>query len=324
MSDKHWKYWLLFTLPGCLLWSCEHKGTSHHIDAVLWTAVWSPDGHTIAMGGTHDSLRLFSGDTYKLISNRPVPGTITKLKWHPTEDLLAITTQISGQKPGFLNLNTGEMNFLNGTSETGSRAIGWNHDATLLAVGDLDAKLHIFSVQGELLQTVDTEQKGITGLSWHPRKNLIVAVGEYISTYDYETDSLSSIISRPEEVLMLSVAWHPSGNFFVTGDYGDNQKPYPPLLQFWNEEGEKTHSINMSLKEYRNIRWSHDGRFLVTASDALRIWTSEGELLHTGSSDDLLWGVDWSPDDRHIVTTDIGGRAFVWTKEAKKVRELVY
>lgn len=311
---------LTATVTGCQ----QRSQDNHHLDEVLWTAAWSPDGSTIVMGGNHDSLRFFSADKFELIQNQPIPGTVTKLKWHPFENKIAIATQISQQAPSVLNLKTGEINALEGIAEVGARAIGWNHDASLLAVGDLDAMLHIYDKTGKVLRTIDTEQKGLTGLSWHPEKNLIVLVGEFITLYDYASDSIKAMPSRPEEVLMLSVAWHPSGEFFVTADYGDYEKPYPPLLQFWAASGKRIRSIDASKAEYRNIRWSHDGQLLATASDALRIWTKEGELLHTGTSENLLWGIGWGPDDQHIVTTDIGGRAFVWTREAQKLRELIY
>lgn len=316
--------YLVFALIIALTACREQKPENHHLDEVLWTAAWSPDGHSIAIAGDHDTLRLFSGDKLALIRNYPIANTVTKLKWHPTENTLAMATQISNDKTGFINLETGEMTTLEGIAEVGSRAIGWNHDGTLLAVGDLDARLHIFNAQGELLHSVDTGQKGLIGLSWHPKKNLIALVGEFITLYDYSTDSLTSIPSRPEEVLMLSVAWHPSGEFFVTGDYGDYEIPYPPLLQFWTVTGKRIRSINASKAEYRNIRWSHDGSLLATASDALRVWTKEGELLHTEASDNLLWGIDWSPDDQRMVTTDIKGHVFVWSREAKKILELIY
>lgn len=311
---------LIIALTACQ----EPKPVNHHLDEVLWTAAWSPDGHSIAIAGDHDSLRLFSGDKFALTRNYPIANTVTKLKWHPTENTLAMATQTSSDKTGILNLETGEMTALEGVSEVGSRAIGWNHDGSLLAVGDLDAMLHIFDKTGKVLQTVDTRQKGLIGLSWHPEGNLIALVGEFISLYNYATDSLTAIPSRPEEVLMLSVAWHPSGEFFVTGDYGDYEVPHTPLLQFWTATGQRIRSIDASKAEYRNIRWSHDGKFLATASDALRLWTKEGELLHTGVSDNLLWGIDWSPDDQRIVTTDISGRAFLWTREAQKLQELIY
>ncbi|MCE7992165.1 MAG: WD40 repeat domain-containing protein [Roseivirga sp.] len=311
---------LTVTVTACL----QQKQENHHLDEVLWTAAWSPDGSTIVMGGDQDSLRFFSGAKLELTQNQPIPGTVTQLKWHPTEELLAIGIQISDQKPGVLNLETGEITGLKGVSEAGARAIGWNHDGSLLAVGDLDAILHIFDNTGKVLRTVDMEQKGLTGLSWHPEKNLIALVGEFITLYDYASGSIKAIPSRTEEVLMLSVAWHPSGEFFVTGDYGDNVKDYPPLLQFWNSDGKKIRSTDLSKGEYRNICWSKDGNFLATASDALRIWTKEGELLHTGVSENYLWGIDWSPDDQRIVTSDINGHAFVWSREAQIIQELIY
>jgi WD40 repeat protein len=43
--------------------------------------------------------------------------------------------------------------------------------------------------------------------------------------------------------------------------------------------------------------------FKATASDALRIWDSDGNLIAEGLSDDNLWGVDWSPDGKHIITS---------------------
>ncbi|GAB5524082.1 MAG: hypothetical protein Roseis2KO_19540 [Roseivirga sp.] len=311
---------LLIALVACQ----GEKPVNHHLDEVLWTAAWSPDGSTIAVAGNQDSIRFFSVDKLELIRNHPIGNTVTKLKWHPTEELLAIATQTSNQKPGVLNLETGEINGLKGVSEVGARAIGWNRDGSLLAVGDLDAILHIYDETGKVLRTVDTKQKGLIGLSWHPEGKLIALIGEFINLYDYTTDSLTAIPSRPEEVLMLSVAWHPSGEFFVTGDYGDYQVPYPPLLQFWTASGQRIRSIDASKAEYRNIRWSHDGQLLATASDALRIWTREGVLLHTGASDNLLWGIDWSPDDQRIVTSDISGHIFVWSREAKIIQELIY
>jgi hypothetical protein len=40
---------------------------------------------------------------------------------------------------------------------------------------------------------------------------------------------------RTEDVLLLCVAWHKSGAFFVTGDYG--YEDIKSLLQYWDEEG---------------------------------------------------------------------------------------
>ncbi len=73
-------------------------------------------------------------------------------------------------------------------------------------------------------------------MDWHPTQDIVVAVGDRISIYEVQSDVLHTIEDRAEEVLMLCVAWHPSGKFFVTGDYGDFEYHHPPLLQYWTAD----------------------------------------------------------------------------------------
>lgn len=292
------------------------------IDNILWTAAWSPDGRSVAVGGSYNTLRIFSGTQLEPTKNYPVKNTITKLKWHPTLPLLAVATQLSPQKPFLLNLETDERTVLDSTAIYGVRAIGWNADGSLLAIGDNEGRLSLFSKDGTWIRTIDLEQKSITGLDWHPSKNILATVGHHIALYDVDQDKITAITPRPEDVLMLCVAWHPSGAFFATGDYGDYDKKYPPLLQFWSADGQKIKDIAGSNAEYRNLRWSPDGKRLATASDALRIWSIDGALLSESASDALLWGLDWSPDGRQIVTTDANGAVLRWQTAPVVVQRL--
>jgi WD40 repeat protein len=80
--------------------------------------------------------------------------------------------------------------------------------------------------------------------------------------------------------------------------------------------------MNISKAEYRNVSWTADGTKLATASDALRIWSAEGELLAEGLSDDHLWGVDWSPDGQWIVTSSLHGYITIWDQQARRIKNL--
>jgi WD40 repeat protein len=162
------------------------------------------------------------------------------------------------------------------------------------------------------------------GLDWHPNENLIVAVGEKITLYDYESDNLRHINDRNEEieVLMLCVAWHPAGKIFVTGDYGDFQYQYPPLLQYWTYDGERIISIEESKAEYRNLKWSSDGELLATASEKIRLWNVDGDLVGEKATQNLLWGIDWNKEDNTIVTTDEGGSIIFWDRNLNISNEI--
>jgi WD40 repeat protein len=296
----------------------------------FWSADWHPTKDEILVGGSNDTYfkRLSSLD-YKELKTYPYKGTITKTKWHPSKNKLAISVQDGKSKSIILNLDNNKITELNTISNEGARAIGWNHSGDLLAVGDYEGFLTIFNENGKVLERINTGQNGIIGLDWHPHENLIVAVGEKITLYHFDTDTLNHIHHVDDrndeiEVLMLCVAWHPNGSFFVTGDYGDFQKDYPPLLQYWTYDGNRMKAIEESKAEIRNLSWSADGELLATASEKLRLWNKKGELVAEETTENLLQGIDWNEDATKLVTTDDGRKIIFWDRSLNRLKELQY
>ena len=319
--NKIHNFLLVIILLGCKV---TEKQDNYSDKGLLWAVDWSPDGKYIASGGNQDTLRLFSGENFKIEQNYPLKNTITKLKWHPKDEKLAVSTQISTEKAKIIDLKNGTSVRLDGISNDGARGIGWNFDGTLIGVGDNDGMLTVFDEKGNLIKKIDVKQKSITGLSWHPTRNIVVTVGSQIGIYDYEKDKLLNIKPRNYEILMLCVDWHPSGEFFVTGDYGDFEKNYSPLLQFWSANGDNIKNIEKSKLEYRNLKWSKNGEVLATASDYIRLWNKSGELIREEKPKSTLWGIDWSPKDNQIVTSDEKGRITIWDKNLTIQKELNY
>jgi WD40 repeat protein len=287
---------------------------------ILWTTDWSPNGKYIAVGGNVDTLKIYSEGNLNLYKSFPIKNTITRIKWHPTANIVAVATQNSEDKTTLINLDNNEKIELGGVSSEGARGIDWNYKGDYLAVADNEGQVLIYNIKGELLrkflnQTNST--KSITAVDWHPKKNILVTVTDKIRFYDIEGNLLKSIKHRPEEVMLLSIAWHRSGDFFVTGDYGDEKDK--SLLQYWNEQGELLKSIDISKGEYRNLTWNPKGNRLASASDALRIWDTKGNLISEGSSKDYLWGVSWNKKGNRIITSSIEQRIILWNNKAERV-----
>ncbi len=288
---------------------------------ILWTTDWSPNGKFIAIGGNVDTLKIFSAKSLCAVKSFPIKNTITRVKWHPTKNILAVATQLSEDKSAIYNLENNEKIELTGISPDGARGIDWNYNGEYLAVADNDGQVLIYKFSGELVRKFTNENtKGITALDWHPTKNILITVGDKIRIFDIEGNLLKSIKHRPENVMLLSVAWHNSGDFFVTGDYGDEVDK--SLLQYWDEQGNLIKSVDVSLGEYRNLTWNRNGNRLATASDALRIWDKDGNLIAQGNSIDYLWGVSWNKKGNKIITSSLEQRIILWNNNALKIREI--
>jgi len=291
----------------------------------LWTVAWSPDGNYLATGGNQNDLKLFDARTFTLLKTYPVKDVqLSRLKWHPHKNILAVITQSETFKAKLLHLDTDTWITLKNLKSS-FRALDWNHSGDLLAVSELAKYVSVYSVDGTLVNRFLADPKGVAAIDWHPTKNILTTVGSRIGIYTYLGDTLTIFRPRIKEAFLLCVEWHTSGEFFAVGDYGDLKKAENKLIQFWNIEGKKRNEITGGIIEYRNIRWNPDGSKLASASEALRVWSKEGSLLaESKASDDYLWGVDWSPDGKYIVTSSKKGRVLIWDQKAKLVKTLDY
>jgi WD40 repeat protein len=293
------------------------------INRQFWTADWSPDDKLIAVGGVDSLLRIYNANNLNLYKSFPMNSWIHVVKWHADSKTLAIATLNKYVK--LLNIETGNIITLNGKG--GSRALAWNYNATLLAVADLEGIIKIWDNNGVLLKTIDEKYgpevigESFLGLDWHPSENVLVATNFQINLFDTAGRKLKVMEHRNKQAIILCVKWHPSGKFFVIGDYGHNWEgeKVPSLLHFWSEDGSYIRSVPGSKAEYRNISWNKEGTLLATASDVLRIWTKEGILKYESSSDssNYLWGIDWNTKSDKVVTASRFKTVAVWDSTAR-------
>ena len=291
----------------------------------LWTVAWSPNDEYIAIGGSQGDLKLFDGKTFELLRSYPVKDVIlSRLKWHPHQNKLAIITQSTSYKAKILDLDKNKWIELEGL-ESSLRGLDWNHNGELLAVSEFEGEISIFDSTGKRLSRFLADPKTVAGIDWHPTKNILTAVGSRIGIFSHLGDTIGIFHPRKVEVFLLCVEWHKSGDYFAVGDYGEFEDAENKLIQFWNIAGEKLLETKGSVAEYRNIRWSPDGKWQASANDALRIWDEDGKLINQSeSSDDYLWGIDWNSDGSKIITTSSQGVITLWDKEVNLIRQLEY
>lgn len=306
-------------------------------DKILWTVQWNHDGSHFAIGGEHtlwvvDSTTLekkaLLQDTLREQSDdSEIPfWAVTKVAWHPDKPILAVASQ-GWNVNGLYDLETGKRVRLTTLESDFGRSISWSPDGNRIAFNS-DDRLIISAIDGTVLHDVPRykQAKGLTGVAWSPKGNRIVTLGARVTLHDEQGKPMKQLVHRPEALeslqLLLSVAWHPSGEFFVTADYGTRSDD--PVLQFWSAEAELIKTIPLiGDEEVRELSWNHDGSLLASASSKLQIWDQNGELKHAVKSDDLLWGVDWNPSGDKILTTSIDGQVTLWSYTSQLKKEAV-
>jgi WD40 repeat protein len=287
---------------------------------ILWTADWSADDKRFAVGGDDSLLKIYDGKNLKLLKAYQLKTMIRQVCWHPAKNILAIAT--NDDEVSILNTETEKFIKLNGIT-IGARGIDWNFNGQLLATADNDGLVKIWDSTGNLIRTIKKEDNNsYFSISWHPNKNIIAVSGDNIRLMDTLGVTLKVIKHRKENTGILTICWHPSGEFFATGDYGHEKEGVKSIIQFWKPDGTLTKTLYGSKAEYRNIRWNKSGTLLASSSDALRIWNANGQLLFTGKSKDLLWGLDWNSNSEKIITSSITGKIKIWNANAQLITEL--
>ncbi len=288
---------------------------------IIWTAEWSHNGAYFAYAGNIDSIKIYKSADYSLFRSIAVKNTVTRIQWHPTKNILVYATQLSEDKSTLYNLETGEKTELTGISADGARGLDWNSDGSKFAIADNDGQIIIYNEKGELLNTIKTnDSKSYTSIDWHPAKNILLTAGSQIKLFDANGQLLQSIQHRKEDVLLLSAVWHPSGKYFVCGDYGDVLvKTY---LQYRDENGTLLYSNDISKGEYRNLVWNNKGTILASASDKLRFWNTKGKLLFEGNSSAYLWGLSWNDKTNKIITSSLNGEVLIWNSKAEILKKI--
>ena len=307
--------------------ACEHtKKLTHSTNGIvarpqsIWVTEWSADGQYFALGGDDSTVWLYNARDYSLLKTYKLNSALKGMSWHPKENMLALATSRGVQ---LLDLSKDEMTTFT-EMKTGGRGISWNASGELLALADGRGIVQIMNKKGKLIRSISKHNNhSYLSVHWHPKKDIIVTASDEIILFDTAGNQLQFIKHRKELTGILTVRWHPSGDFFATGDYGHEGEGIPTLLQFWKEDGTLIKTIQGHHAEIRNLRWSKDGSMLATAADALRIWNKDGELLHSGKSEENLWGVAWSKDGKNIVTGSYAnGAVKVWNNRGELIKQL--
>jgi len=159
------------------------------------------------------------------------------------------------------------------------RAVAWSPDGRLVASGSNPEVALWDSATGQRLATLSGHRGQIYCLAWSATSTLLASAGDdgTVRLWDAQGRAVQTFYS-PSNASVFSVAWAPDGHQLVAG----------------TDDGQV-------------VRWN--------AQTAKRIATWSGPTRRQGQGGAFpfaVWGVAWSPDGRHIVSTRYDDLVLIW------------
>jgi WD40 repeat protein len=280
-----------------------------HTEAV-WKALWSPDQMRIATASDDKTARVWDATTGReLVILSGHTSQVVDVGWSP-DSMRLVTASSDGTARIWDATNGDELLFLAGGAG-GLTSVAWSPDSTRIVTAHHDNVAIVWdAATGKRLFALMGHTGDVTSAAWSPDGSRIVTAswdGTAI-VWDAATGDRILTLFGNEWDWLLDAVWSPDGERIVTTCV------IGPAVVRDAVKGDILFTLGGESDQMESAAWSPDGTQIATAGDKVVVWnaTADGEIRSFVGHEGLILGVDWSPDNAHIVTASTDGTVRVW------------
>ncbi len=301
----------------------EGNNSIYQIETVLprggriWSLNWSPDDQFIAIGNKTGLVRIYEAKTlvlYKVLYG--IQGTINSIDWSPDNKKIAasgpqgevVVWDIKTSKPTNLEGHRSQV-----------RNVKWSPSGDFLATTSHDGYIKIWNANYDLVKDIHVPNGGCVGIDWLNDNEIGASCWDNtVRVFDLKRKKRLIFANGLQSTkAVLSVDWHPSGDFLVSGDYGNNNDPINNV-RFWSREGVLLKQMTSHNKEIRALSWNPQGTILATGGETVRLWDKEGKIISVFKTNTSpVWSLDWNSKGDKIVSGHNDGKVRIWDTSGK-------
>jgi eukaryotic-like serine/threonine-protein kinase len=302
----------------------------------VWvTAVsWAPTGNRLACAYADDPpnplVRIWDTDSGQMISAlKGQAGGPRSVDWSPNG--LYIATGDTEQTVRIWDPKTGRMRVVVQVESQAATiaSVRWSPDGTRLAAGVTDRTVRVWDLDDLLAAAspFDDDLPSIDAVRWSPdgRQLALGGLDGVVRLWDATTRRQTATLNGNSGPVW-SLAWNPDGRrLAVSGRQ--------PEIRLWDIPTNGTIAAPTGdTHGVKSLAWSHDGRLLAGASygnpgsdNLVHVWDADGltELAPFVGHRSAIYVVDWSPDDRQLVSctaSKADSTVRIWDVEARRER----
>ncbi len=281
------------------------------------TCKWSPDGRTLATASLDGTVRLWEGQTGKLIRTIVVDDDeIWLLAWSP--DGTRLTSAKHDGTVGVWEAASGKLLHLFPSEGGRIHGLDWSSDGRFVAWINADRTARIWEPAGVgLSHSLEGHTSSVLSISWSPdgRSVATSSLDGAVRLWEAEDRKLKRTLSG-HTAEVGKTAWSPDGTILASVSTDET-------VRLWSvDTGAQLHTLRGHDGVVSSVAWSPDGKTLVTGSldQTAILWDvpSGAALRVLPGHQGWLVSVSWSPDARVIATLGRGGCARFWEAQTGK------
>ena len=280
----------------------------------IWSLDWSPNGTFIASGNATGLLRIYDVENMELEAILTgFKSTINGIHWSPDGKKIVASGPHDDPRIILWDLEQ-KTRIIIEAHKRQVRSVKWSPEGTYFASTSHDGTLRIWTPEGKFVKMFKGADFGCVGIDWLNEDTITASCWDNtIRTYSI-SGSESQVIENGNHrrKAVLAIDWHPSGELFATGEYGNEGDPVH-ALKLWSKMGELLVVKDSHKKEIRSLAWNKKGDLLATGGETVRLWTNEGKLLKVFKENrSPVWSLDWNLEGNRIASGHNDGKIRIW------------
>ncbi|MEO0434392.1 MAG: TIR domain-containing protein [Cyanobacteria bacterium J06656_5] len=307
------------TLRNAIGITVEKNRIEGHTDAV-WSAVYSPDGQTIASGGFDRVIRLWDQDGNPI--GQPFEGHTDEI-WTVafSPDGQTIASASSDSTVRLWDLQGNQLSRFEG-HRGHVKTVVFSPDGTILASGDQSGVIKLWDRQGKsrTLQSEDKEESTVWSLAISPDGTQIVSGRDdgLIHLWTVQGQLLKTL--RGHTGAIITVAVSPDGRLIASG--GSDE-----IIRLWDQQGNLLQELEGHTDSVMSLTFSPNGQWLISGGNdnTVRVWSRDGQPVGPPliGHDYYVYSVAVSPDGGTILSGSEDSTLRLWDQQAVLQRQSI-